>query len=246
MVLLVFAPRTEVSESRAAEGDTIVYQAASFELVEFVESETGPGQTEMVLLGDGTMIRLGPESQVSVDSVARVASLQGEAFFAVATGAGRPFSVYTAAGWARVPGTRFYLAARADTLAVIVVEGRVTLDGTDHEVQAEAGQATSLVRGMPTPIELAAPVGSVAEWMDGFLIFQDTPLDAAMGEVEQQYGVEVLVSDTSLLGQTLTMWFDSEPLPEVVTELCRAINARCNIDDAGVVRIGSADPEAAS
>ena len=213
----------------------------------FREFATGPGETEMVRLADGTVIRLGPESRLTTwaDPSARAATFQGQAFFAVATDEARPFTIGTDAGTARVLGTRFHLAAHTDELAVTVVEGRVALSGPDHEVQVGAGQATSLLRGVPSPVEAAAPIEAVAGWMDGFLIFHDTPLDAAMNEVEQHYGTEVVVADAALLDRTLTMWFDSKSLSEVMTVVCGVIDARCSID-AGVVRIESADRGAAS
>ena len=211
-------------------------------LAEAQEFVTGPGETEMVRLVDGSVVRLGPDSRLStaVGETARDATLQGEAFFAVATDEARPFRIVTAAGIAQVLGTRFHLEARADELAVTVVEGRVALSGPDHEVQVGAGQATSLLRGIPSPIESAAPVESEADWLDGFLIFHDTPLDAAMTEVERHYGAEVVVGDDRLLDRTLTMWFDSKSLPEVMTVVCSVIDARCSID-AGVVRIESGE-----
>lgn len=213
----------------------------------FQDFVTGPGETEMVRLGDGTVIRLGPESRLStaVGETTRDATLQGEAFFAVATDEGRPFRVVTEAGTARVLGTRFHLTARAEELAVTVVEGRVALAGPDHEVQVGAGQATSLLGGLPAMIESAAPIESVADWMDDFLIFHDTPLGAAMNEVGRHYDAEVVVGDAALLDRTLTMWFDSKSLPEVMTVVCSVIDARCSID-AGVVRIESGDGGAGS
>ena len=211
------------------------------------EFATGHGETEMVRLADGTVIRLGPDSRLNaaMGETSRDATLHGEAFFAVTTDAGRPFRIATAAGTAQVLGTRFHLAARADGLAVTVVEGRVALAGPDHEVQVGAGQAASLLRGLPAPIEAAAPIESVADWLDGFLIFHDTPLAAAMKEVEERYNTGVLVGDAALLDRTLTMWFDSKSLTEVMTVVCSVIDARCSID-TGVVRIESADSGAGS
>lgn len=213
-------------------------------LQEFV---TGLGETEMVRLADGTVIRLGPESRLSasVGETTRDATLEGEAFFAVSTDQGRPFRVVTEAGTAQVLGTRFHLTARTDELAVTVVEGRVALAGQGHEVHVGAGQATSLLGGLPSQIEAAAPIETVAEWMVGFLIFHDTPLEAAMKEVERHYDAEVVVGDAALLDRTLTMWFDAKSLPEVMTVVCSVIDARCSID-AGVVRIESADRGAGS
>ena len=206
------------------------------------EYMTGTGETAMARLGDGSVIRLGPDSRLTAaaGNSAREVTLRGEAFFAVATDAARPFRIVTAAGTARVLGTRFHLAAGPDKLAVTVVEGTVALAGPDHEVQVGAGQATSLLRGQPEPVEAAPPIATVAAWLDNFLIFHDTPLGVAMAEVRAHYGTEVVISDEALLGRTLTMWFASKSLEEVMTVVCGVVDARCSIGD-GVVRMQGGD-----
>ena len=216
------------------------------------EFVTGPGETEMVRLADGSVVRLGPDSRLATalpadlpEGAAREVTLDGEAFFAVTSDPARPFRVVTDAGAAQVLGTRFHLAADAEELSVAVIEGRVALAGPDHEVQVGAGQATSLLRGVPEPVAPAAPAGSVADWLDGFLIFHDTPLSVAMEEVKARYGTDVVVGDDTLMNRTLTMWFDSKSLSEVMTVVCSVIDARCSID-ARVVTIESADRGAAS
>lgn len=219
------------------------------------EFVTAPGETAMVRTEDGSVIRLGPESRLttaaaaeavpdrSPDSFARQVTLQGEAFFSIAANGEQPFRVTTSAGTARVLGTRFHLAAHAGELSVVVVEGRVALDGPDQGVEVGAGQATRLVRGTPGPVTGAPPIEEVAGWMRGFLIFQDTPLDVAMHEVGEHYGMEVEIGEPALLARTLTMWFSSKSLEEVMTVVCGVIGASCSIGE-GVVRIRARGEEA--
>lgn len=213
---------------------------------------TAPGETAMVRLEDGSVIRLGPGSRLtttfaaggyagqSPNSLARQVTLQGEAFFSIATNEERPFRVTTAAGTARVLGTRFHLAAQAGELAVVVVEGKVALAGPDQEVEVGAGQSTRLVRGTPGPVTSAPPLEDMREWLRGFLIFQDTPLAVAMREVGERYGTEVEIGDPALLARTLTMWFSAKSLEEVMTVVCGVVNASCSIGE-GVVRIRARD-----
>ena len=209
---------------------------------------TASGETAMVRLRDGSVVRLGPGSRLVTAAGAggsesrspspdlRQVALEGEAFFSVATNSGRPFRVLTAAGTARALGTRFHLAAKAEELAVVVVEGRIALTGPDREVEVGAGEAARLVRGVPGPVTGAPPIGSVAGWMRGFLIFQETPLTVATKEIGERYGVEVEVADAAILERTLTMWFSSESLDEVMTVVCGAVDASCGLEE-GVVRI---------
>ena len=210
-------------------------------------ASTDSGETEMVRLADGSMIRLGPDSWFAAswrteipEGAAREVTFRGEAFFAVAGDPARPFRITTDAGTAEVLGTRFHLAAGEEDLSVAVVEGRVALAGPDHEVQVGAGQATRLLRGQPQDVVAAPPIGTVAAWLDDFLIFHDTPLSVAMQEVEARYGADVVVDEPALLDQTLTMWFESKSLKEVMTVVCSVVDARCSVG-GGVVRVHGTD-----
>ena len=208
---------------------------------------TASGETAMVRLEDGSLIRLGPGSRLTTaaaaggegqapSSSARQVTLHGEAFFSVATNGEQPFLITTAAGTARVLGTRFHLAAQAEEIAGVVVEGRVALAGTDQEVEVGAGQATRLLRGIPGPVTSALPLKDVAGWMRDFLVFHDTPMAVAMREIGERYGTEVDIGEPALLERTLTMWFLSKSLEEVMTVVCGVIDASCTIGE-GVVRI---------
>ena len=201
---------------------------------------TAPGETALVHLGDGSVIRLGPASRLSTPAgeFARTVTLEGTAFFSIAHDEAQSFRVTTAAGSARVLGTRFLLATEPDELRIVVVEGRIALGAADLEVQVGAGQTTSLIEGRPGPVLDAPAIEVEADWLDDFLIFQDTPLARAMQEVERRYGTEVEVADPVLLNRTLTMWFTSKTLEEVMTVVCSVIDARCSIED-GIVRMGS-------
>lgn len=200
---------------------------------------TAPGQTAMVRLGDGSVIRLGPGSRLrNVDGAARAVVLEGEAFFSIAGNPAQPFRVTTAAGTARVLGTRFHLAAQLDELRVVVVEGTVALGTTTEEVRVGAGQAASLAEGRPGPVTAAPPIEEAAVWLEGFLIFQDTPLELALREIEQRYGARVAVEDPDLLERTLTMWFTSRSLDEVMTVICNVVDAQCGVA-GGEVRMRS-------
>lgn len=211
------------------------------------EFVTGTDETALVRLDDGSVIRLGPSSRLATaarESVREV-TLRGEAFFAIARNEAVPFEVVTAAGTARVLGTRFHLSAGVDEISVIVVEGRVALAGEDQEVQVGAGQATSLRRGRTGPVTDAPALDQVADWMTDFLVFQDTPLAVAMQEVADRFGVEVEIAEPALNERTLTMWFDSKSLEEVMTVVCSVIDVECGIGQ-GTVTIGAGDAGAGS
>lgn len=197
------------------------------------EYTTADGETEMIRLADGSVIRLGPNSRFSAGEAdsEREANLEGEAFFAIKTDEARPFRVVTKAGTAWVLGTRFHLAAVEEELSISVVEGRVALAGSDNEVWVGAGQGTGLVGGQPQPVVDAPPMWTIAPWLEDYLVFQDTPLAVAVQEFEERFGIEVLVESQALLDRTLTVWFHTRSLEEVMTVVCSVVDARCTIGD---------------
>src|SRR5690606_13338431 len=111
---------------------------------------TGMSESTTIRLGDGTIVRLGPESRLRVvgDRDRREVWMEGRAFFAVARDEARPFHVRTPAGDAVVLGTRFDLEAR-DDLRVLVVEGAVRLGADGKELDIESSQLGTIAPDHP-------------------------------------------------------------------------------------------------
>lgn len=194
---------------------------------------TGSGETNTIRLNDGSIVRLGPNSRLQVVDAGpgRQVLLEGRAFFAVASSEDNPFRVLTPTGRIRTLGTRFQVDAAATEMRVIVVEGRVALDGAGEEVQVGSGQ---MLRRSGPEIGTVEPAPSLAElssgWLGRFLIFKDTPLSRAIREIEQIYDVDVVIDATDDFDPTLTMWVSDRPLEEVLTIVCSVIGAHCEIE----------------
>ncbi len=205
------------------------------------EFSTGTGESTTVRMNDGSVVLLGPESRLEIlpADAGRQVVLEGRAFFAVAHDESRPFRVTTPAGSVRVLGTRFELRAEVSDLRLVVVEGSVALATGTSEVQVHTGEMTEVSRGKQAQVVKAPGLGELAdEWMGQFLLFQETSLAQAAREVGQVYGVDVRIADPALESRTLTMWFSSKSLDEVLSVVCSVIDTSCRIDD-GVVTIGS-------
>jgi ferric-dicitrate binding protein FerR (iron transport regulator) len=193
---------------------------------------TGPGQTSTLSLNDGSVVRLGPESRVQVWTEShRTVSLDGTAFFAVATDSLRPFVVRTDAGEAEVLGTRFELRASPDSLRLVVVDGLVALDAAGQRVEVGRGAMSRILIGSAPEPPRTADVWDLLEWSGGLLIFQSTPLSLVMAEVSNQFGVVVNVRDSVLAERSVTAWFEDETLEEVVFTVCQVVGASCTIGE---------------
>ena len=140
------------------------------------EVVTGATELATVQLGEGSVVRLAPSSRLRVlAGRERAVSLEGRAFFAVQRMPNHPLRVHTAAGDARVLGTRFELATSAEGLQLRVVEGRVALTTARDRIEVGAGEESDVRNGAVSRPTRAQPV-AVAAWVGTFLAFQATPL----------------------------------------------------------------------
>ncbi len=199
---------------------------------------TGPGETVTAMLGDGTVVRLGPSSRLRVEDAreSREVWLDGRAYFAVTKNPKLPFRVRTRAGEAHVLGTRFDLEVRDEGLQVMVVEGNVELEAKGSRIGVSANERAR-VGGDAEPVrETIAPdeAKRSLEWMGDFLVFEGTPLGQAAKELSLHYGLPVEVMDSVLARETVHGWFANEPLEDVMKVVCRAVRAHCVVTAAGV------------
>lgn len=196
---------------------------------------TGAGEFKTIALGDGSVVRLAPNSTLRTGlNGAREAWLDGTGFFAIAKRDGERFVVHTRSGDAQVLGTRFELSAGERGVRLVVFEGRVALTAKGAREVVEAGQSSSVDRGRTPTAPARVAVARMDEWIKGVLIFQTTPLSDVAREIERQYGVRVILSDAALAGRTISAVFDHQPLPTVVAAVCRVVDARCAIQDSTV------------
>ena len=193
---------------------------------------TGPEQTSTVALVDGSVVRLGPESRLEIWSAdQRAVSLDGTAFFAVASDSSNPFTIQTAAGEAEVLGTRFELRSNSDSLRLVVVEGRVALEAGGSRVEVERGAMSRILLGSAPESPRGADVWDLLDWSGGLLIFQTTPLARVMEEVSAHFGISVNLRDSVLASRTVTAWFEDETVDEVVGTLCQVVGATCTVGE---------------
>jgi len=247
MVVLVAAGIAGLMPSLQSAGDVPLQEAT----VPFGPREvvTGASETTIVRLGDGTVVRLAPNSRLLIPDAlgpegARQVWLSGRAFFAVTRDdAGRPFLVRSHAGDATVLGTRFDIQVAEDDLQVLVVEGVVRLNAQDPasgEVDVNASQR-GVVSPLYAPIRDDLDENAIDEhldWLGNFLVFEATPLHRVARELERRYDVPVRILDPSLEQETVRGMFLDQGIEDVVDVICRALSVHCIITQASGVTFG--------
>ncbi|MEX0744322.1 MAG: DUF4974 domain-containing protein, partial [Phycisphaeraceae bacterium] len=101
-----------------------------------------------------------------------------------------------------------------------------------QRVEVGAGEISRAVEGSIPSVQASADMQPLLAWMDGFLVFQDTPLATAAREIEDRFGIRVLIPDPELGERTVSAWFTTEDVDQVLSVVCRAAGAHCTLRDS--------------
>lgn len=191
-----------------------------------VEKVTRAGQRSILVLSDGSEIRLNSESKITFPETfgerAREVTLEGEAFFEVAHNLEKPFVVRTGDLTTTVLGTSFNIKAfsKEEDIEVTVATGKVRVEAgeTTSPSQGRAGDSkTSAGQGDPD----GALSGGAAGGRAMILVpNQQARFDLASGTLEKR---EVNLSDY-LAWKDGKIIFDKIPLAEAADILERWFN----------------------
>ncbi|MCB9273832.1 MAG: FecR domain-containing protein [Lewinellaceae bacterium] len=157
------------------------------------------GQTLQYTLPDGSSVRLNADSYLlippSYGKGERRLSMAGEAYFEVVKNASQPFIVDIGQAYVRVLGTAFNLKAYSGSpvIGLAVSEGAVRFRNFASEgLEVQAGQAAEY--DTPTAEFRRAPYEpeTAMAWLEGRLVFRDTPLSEIFLALERQYNIRVV------------------------------------------------------
>ena len=166
---------------------------------------TRPGEQQVATLGDGSRIALNTDTRVDVqfDADRRHITLdRGEAMFEVAHDADRPFVVIAGDTRVEALGTVFTVRRTRDEVIVTLIKGEVAVTREDAGANAtpeapmllQPGERLTEPEVGPTRIEPAS-VEAATAWRRGQTIFRDTPLGAAVTELNRYGGPQVVIDD---------------------------------------------------
>ncbi len=182
------------------------------------DAATGVGETEEIVLADGSRVDLNTDTAIQIrydGRERRIRVVGGEALFTVAKDPGRPFVVETASGSATALGTVFSVRQDANETVVTVLESRVAV-----EPGVEAGQAATLASGQSvrfssTKLDAIETVDADARtaWRRGKLIFIDKPLGEVIDELNRYHRGYIRIVDPGIRRQRVNGVFETrDPL----------------------------------
>lgn len=195
----------------------------------FYEFVTQKGERATIPLADGSIVYLNAESKLTYpqffDENKRYLKLEGEGYFSVKSDPEKPFIVQTGDRFTEVKGTEFNIRYRKNKLSVVVTKGVVVLYNQDSSkfVDLRKGELTvSTTNGFSQPIKVDTRLYTA--WRENKLSFVSTPLSDILEEIERFYNVETVCKNKKILNRTLTGYFDSNSLDEILAKISLALD----------------------
>lgn len=204
-------------------------------------------------LADGSVAELNGASEIAVDfssTERRVQLLVGEVHFIVAKDGARPFYVTAGPVTVRAVGTAFNVRLAAESVEVLVTEGKVKLHSTVAPSAAEAVElaaeplaevAPALVEGQRAVISRTGPVSSGAVaigdvgqaeidetlgWQSVRLVFNNTPLHEVVAGFNEYNAHRLTIGDSRIRGRILTGVFRADNLDGFVRLLRASLDVK--------------------
>jgi transmembrane sensor len=191
---------------------------------------TAESEVKEVSLPDGSTVGMGEQTQIRVEpgynkTDRKLVLISGTAMFKVAHVVDRPFVVDMGDVSVKDIGTWFTVVRTADSIKVLVWEGKVAF------VNHKTGETRELTEGREESFYVAADRFGEVGVRRHRLSFDDQPLGAVAAGLEKEYGREVRLSDTALAQKKLTFHLEGETLEEAIKIVCASLNLEYRIEN---------------
>jgi transmembrane sensor len=185
------------------------------------------GQRDSLRLPDGSQVVLGPASRIEFQGATRTVKLSGQALFTVVHDSQRPFSVHAADVVIRDIGTEFSVHTddASGPVRVVVHEGIVQVTAT-NTMTLNRGDVGVVTTAGVVQASRGAEIADDLAWTRGRLVFRDASVAELAADLRRWYGVELRVTDSSLLARHFTGSFQDEPVNRVLDVISLALGAR--------------------
>jgi transmembrane sensor len=220
--------------------------------VVFVRSLSGETLTTQVggfaraRLTDGSTVELNTGTRLKVqmdDESRRVELVAGEATFSVAHDADRPFIVNAGEATVRAVGTRFNVRRRAESVDVLVTQGKVRVARARYPAGPEASNSALVSAGesaliAATHIERAPVTPALADralaWHHGSLEFESSTLAEIVAEFNRYNERRIVIDDPDLATMQIGGRF-SATNPDGFVHVLTDFGIRADITDSEIV-----------
>lgn len=200
------------------------------------------GSISQMILPDSTMVYLNSGSELKYTHMGskrrREVFLEGEALFQVNENKNKPFVVHTSAYDVKVTGTEFNVKAYKDDKEIVttLVSGSVIIPSTDQFKMSSdkilvPGQQLLYNRENHTVSTTRVDTRFFTSWKDNKLIFINMSLEELVTLLERKYGVDIEVTDKSILNYHYDGTITNESILDVLEILKVTLPIQYEIED---------------
>jgi ferric-dicitrate binding protein FerR (iron transport regulator) len=187
------------------------------------------GETRTILLADNSQVVLNANSSLRVPrdlfaSTSREVWLTGEGFFSVARHTTRQrFVVHTDQLTVEVLGTKFNITDRRGSARIVLEEGRVKVTPAADTVPVlmQPGELVEVAPSSPLLRKKKVDPGHFSAWRENKLIFRETPLVEVLQTIEDYYGIDLVLEDTTHIDEQFTGVLPNDDLAVILRSLSR-------------------------
>ncbi len=179
------------------------------------------------LMPDGSQISLNKLSTLQYTNKFgtkdRLLSLSGEAYFSVKKNPQMPFIVDCGDLFVEVTGTSFSINnyPSSDEIKVFVSSGRVKVYNDNSLVKLNPGDMATYDKKGKTLIKSYVGIESNnISWMTQSLIFNDTPLQQVINDINKYYNVNIQLDVTDMSKCRLSAKFEKASLDSILEMIC--------------------------
>ncbi len=185
--------------------------------------ETAVGAQQIVRLEDGSVLRLNTDSKATVRysrHERRLVLLRGEGFFEVAHDAARPFVVEAGPAQVTALGTKFDVRRAGAATHVTLLEGHVQVarPSRSETWTLKPDQQITLDGAASGP--RATDATDATSWTTGRLRFRETPLAAAVEDVNRYSRNKIILEANHLGPVRVSGMFDTGDSQAFISAVC--------------------------
>lgn len=204
---------------------------------EYVVLSTGEKDAvKEISLPGGNRVWLNRNSKLSYkakpDDNTKNIKLSGEAYFDIIHDPSHPFIIDAGKATIKVIGTTFNVITSnpQKEVEVFVESGNVllsTVSGKDVVLEpGYIGKADN-----KSAIKILNNNKNYLAWKTGLLVYEDTPLNEVLHDLNRVYGINITVEDPSILDYRITSTFDKDPEETIINVICITFNLNYVKDD---------------
>ncbi|MBV8510593.1 MAG: FecR domain-containing protein [Xanthobacteraceae bacterium] len=198
---------------------------------------TATGEQRHVALA-GVAIQMNTQTSIAVsaqgDGMDHLELITGEASFAVLPQSPRSFTVLAGSGRTVTRRARFDVRNVGSAVCVTCTDGQVEVLHGRQTVEVVAGsQLTYNHHGLGQSHVIDA--AEATAWQDGFIVFRNTPLSAAVAELNRYRRGRVILLNAALEEMTVSGRFRIDRIDEILTWIEEVTGARPQVLPAGII-----------